>query len=56
MGRFDGENMQIGLVDVCLKPYKETIEQFQKINNQMYEILNGDIELPEQEWVFHYNF
>ena len=56
LGRFDGENMQIGLVDVCLKPYKETIEQFQKINNQMYEILNGDIELPEQEWVFHYNF
>jgi hypothetical protein len=37
-GRFDGENFQNGLLDVCDTPYKETIENIRKIGYKMYEI------------------
>ncbi len=42
IGRFDGENMQHGLIDVCNKPYYECIEKIQETNLKMYEIINGD--------------
>ncbi|MDR2117667.1 MAG: hypothetical protein LBP87_14920, partial [Planctomycetaceae bacterium] len=37
-GRFDGENFQNGLLDVCDTPYMETIENVRKIGYKMYEI------------------
>jgi hypothetical protein len=40
-GRFDGENFQIGLVDVCDNPYPETIAKIRIIGYKMYEIRNG---------------
>jgi hypothetical protein len=36
-GRGDGENYQIGLVDICDKPYPETIEAVRKVGNAMYK-------------------
>jgi len=35
-GRFDGENYQIGFVDVCDKPYYETINASREIGYQLY--------------------
>ncbi len=37
----DGENYQIGLVDVCDTPYPETIDAVKKIGGSMYEIRRG---------------
>ena len=37
-GRGDGENYQIGFLDVCDTPYQETIDACRKIGYQMYEI------------------
>ena len=37
-GRFDGENYQIGLLDVCNQPYKEVMEEIKKAHRQMYKI------------------
>ncbi len=37
-GRFDGENYQIGLVDIADTPYPETIERVREIGRTMYEI------------------
>lgn len=37
-GRFDGENYQIGFLDVCDTPYQETIDGCRKISDQMYEL------------------
>lgn len=37
-GRFDGENYQIGFVDICDKPYEETIEGVRSIGYGMYRI------------------
>ena len=36
-GRFDGENYQIGLVDVCDVPYYETINAIREVGYSMYE-------------------
>ncbi len=37
-GRFDGENYQIGLVDIADTPYPETIAKVREIGKNMYEI------------------
>lgn len=36
-GRGDGENYQIGLIDVCDKPYPEIIKVVRKIGSNLYE-------------------
>jgi hypothetical protein len=41
-GRGDGENYQIGLVDVCDTPYPETIEAVREVGTQMYRRRYGD--------------
>lgn len=37
-GRGDGENGQIGLVDICDTPYPETVTALREINRRLYEI------------------
>lgn len=37
-GRFDGENFQVGLTDVCDTPYYETIEKIREVGYKMYQI------------------
>lgn len=39
-GRFDGENFQVGFVDVCDRPYYETIKQIREVGYKMYNIRN----------------
>ena len=37
-GRFDGENFQDGLTDVCDKPYPETVSKLKEIGQKLYQI------------------
>lgn len=37
-GRFDGENFQDGLTDVCDKVYSETVNKVRKIGHKLYQI------------------
>jgi len=37
-GRFDGENLQNGLLDVCDRPYPETIAGIREVGYRMYQI------------------
>ena len=37
-GRFDGENLQNGLLDVCDTPYPETIAGVREVGYNLYEI------------------
>ena len=37
-GRGDGENYQIGLVDICDRPYPETIAAVREVGNSMYRL------------------
>ncbi len=36
-GRSDGENYQIGFVDICDKPYPEIVQAAREVGNSMYE-------------------
>lgn len=37
-GRFDGENFQVGFVDVCDRPYAETVAKIREVGYSIYEI------------------
>lgn len=41
LGRFDGENYQIGMVDICMQPYKELMEAVRETANVIYEVKNA---------------
>jgi len=41
LGRFDGENAQVGCVDVCHRPYKEFVEGVKKTNEEIYQLVSG---------------
>ena len=40
-GRFDGEHFQVGLTDICDRPYPETIQALREIGYPMYDIRTG---------------
>ncbi len=40
-GRFDGENYQIGFVDVCDNPYPETVAAAREIGAKLYTLRSG---------------
>lgn len=40
-GRFDGENYQIGIVDICDIPYPEMVDAIRKVGYRMYDLRNG---------------
>lgn len=42
LGRFDGENMQIGLLDVCSRPYEDCIEGIRRTNRSIYRMAQGE--------------
>lgn len=44
LGRFDGENYQIGLVDVCNRPYDEFVSGIIKTNGELYNVADGKTE------------
>lgn len=48
LGRDDGENYQIGIVDVCNKPYYEFLDGIIAANKVIYDIADGNIE-PRSE-------
>ena len=40
-GRFDGENFQVGMTDICDRPYYETIRHVRNIGYRMYAVRSG---------------
>lgn len=44
LGRFDGENYQIGVVDVCLRPYELFVKAMKEAHSRMYLIRTGKLE------------
>ncbi|MFW6290216.1 MAG: beta-galactosidase [Mariniphaga sp.] len=41
-GRFDGENYNIGFMDICNRPYKELTDAAIKSHSVIYEVANGE--------------
>jgi hypothetical protein len=42
LGRFDGENYQIGFVDCCNTPYRELVEQATIAHENIYRVMSGE--------------
>jgi hypothetical protein len=42
-GRFDGENYNIGFLDICLQPYPELTNQAAASHEAMYDVATGKI-------------
>lgn len=42
LGRFDGENYQIGALDVCFSPYAEFIGGIQATHERLYAVMSGE--------------
>lgn len=43
LGRFDGENYNIGLFDICLQPYHDMAQAVQACSERMYDIHAGKL-------------
>ena len=43
LGRFDGENYQIGLVDICMRPYQELMDAIKQTASVLYQVKNGEV-------------
>jgi hypothetical protein len=41
LGRFDGENYQVGFVDVCHRPYKELVDSARRAHRSVYPLRLG---------------
>lgn len=48
LGRFDGENYQIGLLDVCSRPYTDFIEGIVQTHRELYEVADGKMPVTEE--------
>lgn len=49
LGRFDGENYQIGMMDVCMQPYPELMEAAYQTSKVLYRVKNGEEAPYEKE-------
>lgn len=58
LGRFDGENYQIGLVDVCMRKYPEIARGIRECHSRIYMVANGQLPAysrrPEEIPALHY--
>jgi len=43
LGRFDGENLNIGVYDVCVKPYQDFADGIRLANSHLYAIASGQL-------------
>ena len=41
LGRFDGENYNIGFYDICLQPYEDLIDEVRTGAGEIYDIAAG---------------
>jgi hypothetical protein len=44
LGRFDGECMQHGIIDVCNREYDELVDHFMNTNHHLYDFVLGNLE------------
>ena len=49
LGRFDGENYNIGLFDICSQPYPEMVSAVKECSSVMYEVAAGKRKPVEQQ-------
>ncbi len=51
LGRFDGENYNIGLFDVCSQPYPDMLEQIKECSRTIYPVADAKVKPVEEKAV-----
>jgi hypothetical protein len=58
LGRFDGENYQIGLIDVCMQEYTDMTNAMKDCHSNIYQVALGEVpnfnEIPKDISPIHY--
>ena len=49
LGRFDGENWNIGFVDVCNRPYEELCKAARASHERLYTVASGEVAPYDEE-------
>lgn len=49
LGRFDGENYNIGLFDICSRPYDAMLDQVKECSGRIYMVAAGEVEPAEHK-------
>ncbi|MBQ4353786.1 MAG: hypothetical protein IJC71_02720 [Clostridia bacterium] len=49
LGRFDGENYQIGALDICSRPYTEFIDGIILTHSELYGVADGTVPVTEEK-------
>lgn len=49
LGRFDGENFQIGIVDCCHRVYEDFLQKVRDCHQQLYDVKKGKIQPTENQ-------
>ena len=49
LGRYDGENYQIGMVDICMQPHQELMEAVYQTAKVLYSVKNGETKPFDQK-------
>lgn len=49
LGRFDGENYNIGLFDICSRVYSEMMEEVRECSSRVYDVADGRTERTGQK-------
>ncbi|MGC9347642.1 MAG: hypothetical protein ACP5JG_05850 [Anaerolineae bacterium] len=52
LGRFDGENYNIGFVDVCSRPYTPLAEAARASHARLYQVASGEVDPYDDEPVY----
>jgi len=52
LGRFDGENYNIGLIDVCSRPYEDMMAQIYACSQRLYDIAAGTLPPTDKQAEF----
>lgn len=51
LGRFDGENYNIGLFDICSRPYEDMLDQVKECSRTIYQVAAGRKAPVEQKGI-----
>lgn len=52
VGREDGENFNMGLLDVCHRPYEEVLDGLNEAHQRLYEVASGEASAVEADVEF----
>lgn len=55
LGRFDGECMEHGIIDICNRPFDELVAHFKDVSSKLYALADGQEEPTQIQGTIWYS-